>query len=136
MRSGATSDADELRSSAGIERLVDAYQAEALTLDELQTRRSQLEIRLAEVIRDDQVLEAETVQRDHLQNVAARVEDFRAAVADGLERASFAQRRALVELLIDRVVVDGPDVEIRYVIPLSGSARRQGVLRPRYRAAQ
>jgi site-specific DNA recombinase len=81
-----------------IERLVDAYQAEALTLDELQTRRTQLETRLTEVIRDDQVLEAETVQRDHLQNLAARIEDFRAAIADGLDQASFAQRRALVEL--------------------------------------
>ncbi len=53
-----------------------------------------------------------------------------------IEHASFAQRRTLVELLIDRVVVDGEDVEIRYVIPLSGAARRKRVLRPRYRAGQ
>jgi hypothetical protein len=91
---------------------------------------------LAELVRDEQVLEAETVQREHLQTLAARVEDFRTAVAEGLEYAGFAQRRALVELLIDRVVVDGADVEIRYVIPLSGAARRKGVLRPRYRASQ
>jgi site-specific DNA recombinase len=119
-----------------IERLVDAYQAEALTLEELQTRRSQLESRLAELLHDEQVLEAETVQRDHLQNLAARVDDFRAAISEGIEHADFDQRRALVELLIDRVVVDGADVEIRYVIPLSGAARRKGVLRPRYRAAE
>ena len=118
-----------------IERLVDAYQAEALTLEELQARRSQLESRLGEVTRDEQVLDAETVQRDHLQNVASRVEDFRLAICEGLEHADFDQRRALVELLIDRVVVDGSDVEIRYVIPLSGAARRKGVLRPRYRAS-
>jgi site-specific DNA recombinase len=35
----------------------------------------------------------------------------------GLEQASFAQRRQLVDLLIDRVVVTEGDVEIRYVIP-------------------
>jgi site-specific DNA recombinase len=119
-----------------IERLVDAYQAEALTLEELQTRRVQLEARLAELQHDEQVLEAETVQREHLQNVATRVEDFRAAISEGIEHADFNQRRALVELLIDRVVVDGSDVEIRYVIPLSGAARRKGVLRPRYRTPQ
>ncbi len=95
--------------------------AEALTLEELQTRRRQLESRLAEIM---------------LQTVAAGVENFRAAIADGIEHASFAQRRTLVELLIDRVVVDGEDVEIRYVIPLSGAARRKGVLRPRYRTSQ
>jgi site-specific DNA recombinase len=119
-----------------IERLVDAYQAEALTLEELQTRRGHLETRFAELLHDEQVLEAETVQRDHFQNLAARVDDFRAAISDGLEHADFSQRRALVELLVDRVVVDGSDVEIRYVIPLSGAARRKGVLRPRYRAHQ
>jgi|SRR5579864_1631014 len=86
--------------------------------------------------RDEQVLEAETVQRDHLQTLAARVEDFRTAIAEGLHHAGFAQRRALVELLIDRVVVDDEDVEIRYVIPLSGAARRKGALRPRYRASE
>jgi site-specific DNA recombinase len=119
-----------------IERLVDAYQVEVLTLEELQARRNQLETRLAELVRDEQALEAETVQREHLQTLAGRAEDFRAAIAEGLEHAGFAQRRALVELLIDRIVVDGADVEIRYVIPLSGAARRKGVLRPRYRAAQ
>src|SRR5438128_859680 len=88
-----------------IERLVDAYQAEALTLEELQARRSRLESRRAELVRDEQVLRAESVQRDHLQSLATRVEDFRAAISDGLEYADFTQRRALVELLIDRVVV-------------------------------
>src|SRR5207302_9261250 len=84
----------------------------------------------------EQALEAETVQHDRLQSLATRVEDFRAAVSEGLEHADFHQRRTLVELLVDRVVVDGSDVEIRYVIPLSGAARRKGVLRPRYRAAE
>jgi site-specific DNA recombinase len=34
-----------------------------------------------------------------------------------LDQLNFAQRRQLVELLIDRVVVDNDQVEIRYVIP-------------------
>lgn len=109
---------------------------EPLTLEELQARRTKLEPRLAEVVRDEQALEAETMQRNHLQNVGTRVEDFRLAISDGLECAEFSKRRALVELLIDRVIVDGSDVEIRYVMPLSGAARRKGVLRPRYRASQ
>ena len=116
-----------------IERLVDAYQAEAITLEELQARRARLTGRLAELDREEQRLTAECVQQDHLQGLAERIEDFRAAIAQGLDLASFEQRRALVELLIERVVVDGSDVEIRYVIPLSGAARRKGVLRPRYR---
>jgi hypothetical protein len=34
---------------------------------------------------------------------------------------TFEQKRRLIELLIDRVVVAEAEVEIRYVIPLSGS---------------
>jgi site-specific DNA recombinase len=35
----------------------------------------------------------------------------------GLAQATFEQRRALVELLIDRVIVTDGEVEIRYVMP-------------------
>src|SRR6266478_3842723 len=38
-------------------------------------------------------------------------------VRQSLAHATFAQRRQLVELLIDRVVVTDGDVEIHYVIP-------------------
>jgi len=38
-----------------------------------------------------------------------------------LSGASFEQKRRLVELLIDRVVVTEEEVEIRYVIPTSAS---------------
>src|SRR5438270_1915449 len=115
-----------------IQRLVDAYEAEALTLDELRARRARLEERLAGLRRDEQRHRAESSREAQVEVVAGRIEEFRAAVAQGLEHATFAQKRALVELLIERVIVDAPDMEIRYVIPLSGLARRNGVLRPRH----
>jgi hypothetical protein len=34
-----------------------------------------------------------------------------------LAQCTFAQKRQLVELLIDRVIVDHDQVEIRYVVP-------------------
>jgi hypothetical protein len=47
------------------------------------------------------------------QSMTAVLEQLRV----GLDRAGFEQRRQLVELLIDRVVVTDGKVEIRYVIP-------------------
>jgi hypothetical protein len=41
-----------------------------------------------------------------------------------LHTATFAQRRELVELLIDRVVVTGEEVEIRYVLPTSPTSEQ------------
>ena len=115
-----------------VQRLVDAYEAEALTLDELRGRRARFAERLADLSREEQRLRAETAEEVHFDGLAQRLEEFRAAVVAGLGQATFAQRRGLVELLVERVVVDLPDVEIRYVLPLSGLAQRNGVLRPRH----
>src|SRR5206468_4237807 len=43
---------------------------------------------------------------------------FADRVRAGLDAATFERRRQLVELLIDRVVVTGDDVEIRYAFPI------------------
>jgi site-specific DNA recombinase len=40
----------------------------------------------------------------------------------GLAEATFEQKRQLVELLIDRVVVTDEEVEIRYMIPTTKSS--------------
>lgn len=63
-----------------------------------------------------------TVQVDRQQDLMQaihHVEDFRQRVQAGLATATFEQKRQLVELLIDRVVVTNDEVEIRYVIPTS-----------------
>lgn len=112
-----------------IERLVDAYAAGALPLDELQARRARLEARLAEVRREADALTVAAQRDERLEAIAAQLDAFRAALAHGLEAADFARRREIVELLIDRVVVDAPAVEIRYILPLSGAALPEGELR-------
>ena len=45
-------------------------------------------------------------------------------VRAGLAGADFAQKRQLVELLTDRVLVTDGQVEIRYVVPLSPDSER------------
>lgn len=55
-----------------IQRLVDAYVAEVLTLEELQPRRRKLEERLAELDREEQRLLAYAVQHEQLQTLASR----------------------------------------------------------------
>ena len=49
--------------------------------------------------------------------MAASIEDFCRRIQAGLANASFTQRRTLVELLVDRVLVINDQVEIRYVVP-------------------
>jgi len=46
------------------------------------------------------------------------IEAFCQRVQAGLHGATFEQKRRLIELLSDRVVVTDGEVEIRYVIPM------------------
>src|SRR3712207_5263903 len=57
-----------------------------------------------------------------LAGVASSIEDFCERVRSGLAGATFEQRRKLVELLIDRVIVTDEEVEIRYVIPTTSES--------------
>jgi site-specific DNA recombinase len=64
-------------------------------------------------------LEASANERTELAKIADPIERFCEQVRSGLANATFEQKRALVELLIDQVVVTDEEVEIRYVVPTS-----------------
>lgn len=104
------------------ERLLEAYLAEVIALPEFERKRNEL-TRRQEALRIQRMqLEMTVVQRIELSSVAASIEGFCAQVRPVLDNATFAQRRQLVELLIDRVVVTEDQVEIRYVIPTQPDA--------------
>src|SRR4051812_48207842 len=67
-------------------------------------------------------LMAQVDRREELAGLSRSIEDFCQRIRQGLEQASFEQKRKLVELLIDRVIVTDGDVEIRYVMPTSKSS--------------
>ena len=117
------------------QRLIDAYAAETITLAELRTRVQALDARLADLAHEERQLAASTEQQAQIALVASRLEAFRASIAQGLDQASFTRRRELVELLVERVLVDPPEVEIRYVIPFGGAAYRKVALQSRHPGA-
>jgi site-specific DNA recombinase len=101
------------------QRLLDAYLAEVLALAEFDRKRQELDRRRATLAAQQRQLDAVAEQRLELRAVADGIEAFCQTVRSGLATATFAQRRLLVELLIDRVVVTDGEVEIRYVLPTS-----------------
>ena len=101
------------------QRLLDAYLAEVLGLPELQRKRQELDRRHATLLAQQRQLDAAARQKLELGAVADGIEAFCQAVRAGLATATFAQRRQLAELLIDRVIVTEDQVEIRYVLPTS-----------------
>jgi len=99
------------------ERLTEAYLGMVIPLDEYRRRRGEIDERLVALDEQARQLEAQATRHADIAGLAHSLTDFCARVRQGLAQATFAQKRQLVELLIDRVVVTGEDVEIRYVFP-------------------
>ena len=101
------------------ERLLEAYLGGVLELAEFERKRTELEGRTEALLAQQRQLEASAQERTELARIADSIEGFCEQVRAGLADATFEQKRRLVELLIDRVIVTDEEVEIRYVIPTS-----------------
>ena len=102
-----------------VERLTEAYLGGVMPLAEYQRRRGELEQKRHGLVQQGQHLDGQAARQSDIAAQVRGAEAFCQRVQAGLADASFAQRRQLVELLIDRVVVTGDEVEIRYVVPTS-----------------
>jgi site-specific DNA recombinase len=100
-----------------LERLTEAYLAAVVPLAEYRRRRGELEQRRQALEEQYRQLEVQVDRRNELAGLAQSMEDFCGRVRQGLAQATFEQKRQLVELLIDRVIVSDGEVEIRYVMP-------------------
>ena len=99
------------------QRLLDAYIASVIELDELKRKRANIDAKSLALTAQRNQLVATTDERLALSETASSIEAVCAQIQPVLEQADFAQKRQLVELLVDRVVVTDARVEIRYVVP-------------------
>ena len=106
-------------------RLLDAYLGGVLELAEFERKRSELKGRSDALLAQKRQLEATARERTELSGIADSIERFCEQVKAALFDATFEQKRALVELLIDRVIVADEEVEIRYVVPTSPEGPHQ-----------
>jgi site-specific DNA recombinase len=99
------------------QRLLEAYLAEVIDLNTFQRQAQTLAQQEADLLAREREV---AVQGERLAGLSAITRSMTAVLEQlrvGLDQAGFEQRRQLVELLIDRVVVTDGQVEIRYVIP-------------------
>jgi site-specific DNA recombinase len=102
-----------------LNRLTEAYLSGIIPLDEYEHRRKEIEERQQALENQENHIRTQANRQKELVGLVNNIEDFCQRVQTGLADASFEQKRKLVELLIDRVVVTEAEVEIRYVIPTS-----------------
>jgi site-specific DNA recombinase len=98
-------------------RLLDVYLAEVISRDEFERKRRELSQAQNGLNQQLRQLEAQARKQLDLAAMADGVKSFCQRVQASLTQMNFAQRRQLVELLLDSVLVYNGEVEIRYVIP-------------------
>jgi site-specific DNA recombinase len=101
-------------------RLIDAYQGEVITLPELAQRRHQLAQRRQALIEQQAQQARLRQQRVHAQEVLEDLTTFCERIRTRLAEATFADQQAILQLLIERIIVGEDTLEIRHVIPLRG----------------
>jgi site-specific DNA recombinase len=114
-----------------IERLTEAYLAGVVSLAEYERRRRDAEVRLLVLDGQERDLMADADRQSETARLAAHAEAFCRRVQQGLEQADFGRKRELLELLIDRVIVTGDAIEIRYAIPVEPDGEREPFCRLR-----
>ena len=98
-------------------RLLEVYLAEVIGRDEFERKRQELAQTHGSLTQQLRQLEAQAQKQLDLLKLTQHIQDFCREIQPTLNTLDFTQRRQLVELLIDRVIVDDGKVEIRYVVP-------------------
>jgi site-specific DNA recombinase len=108
-----------------LQRLIDAYQTGIITLQDLTSRKSNLERKISQI--QQQIRELKAVERNEVndQKIFNSIQTFCEAVKRGIENASFEEKRRIVELLVEEVIVTNGKVEIKHIIPTDNFSNLQ-----------
>jgi site-specific DNA recombinase len=110
------------------QRLLKAYLAEVIDLACFQRQDRTLGQQEADLLAREQEVAAQGERLVEVSATARSMTQVLQQLRVGLDQAGFEQRRQLVELLIDRVVVTDDQVEIRYAIPTTEPRPRRGLV--------
>jgi len=115
-RDVATKELARLR--AGITRLIEAYQEQLISLDELRTRMPSLRHRERAVQNQLAALDAELVDAETYITLAESFEGFLAKLHDAAQSLDVADRQRVLRLVVKEVQVGPEAVVIKHSIPM------------------
>ena len=110
---------DLTRASAAVERLIEAYQEQLISLDELRARMPALRKRQTALQAQLDSLDAELHDVETYLQLADTLEGFLGRLADGLDQLDVPGQQRILRLVVREVLIGGDDdtVTIRHTIP-------------------
>jgi len=122
------------RATKGIERLVQAYQEDLLTLEQLRARMPDLRARETSVRSSLAALEAQLLDRDTYLKLAENLEGFLERLRDTADAATIEARQKILRSVVKEVLVGRERVVIRHSIPVADRPFRPTGYRLRLRS--
>ncbi|MCA1700951.1 MAG: recombinase family protein, partial [Actinobacteria bacterium] len=144
-----TIERDLNRATAAVERLIEAYQEQLISLDELRARMPALRKRQSTLQAQLDALHGELNDAETYLKLADTLEGFLTRLAEGLDQLSVADQQRTLRLVVREVLIGGDEdkITIRHSIPtpnggpngsypLRGSSRHPALRRSRDRALE
>src|SRR5947209_12135408 len=110
---------DLTRANGAIERLIEAYQEQLLSLDELRARMPTLRKRHSTLRAQLDTLETELHDAETYLKLADSLEGFLGRLAAGLDQLSLEEQQRVLRLVVREVLIGGDNdtITIRHTIP-------------------
>ena len=109
---------DLTRAQTALRRLIDGYQEQLITLEELRARTPELRKRQATVQAQLDALDAELQDAETYLKLTETLEGFRARLASNAENLTIEQRQHLIRLVVREVLIGEDDITVRHSIPI------------------
>jgi site-specific DNA recombinase len=113
-------EAELRRVRTSMDRLLDAYQNELLSLDELRSRVPHLRRRETTIRSELDALKERAMHREKYLKPAETLESFLTKLHDAADHASLEERQRIVRLLVKEVLVGSEKIVTHHCISVSG----------------
>jgi site-specific DNA recombinase len=109
---------DLTRAQGALRRLIDGYQEQLITLEELRARTPELRKREATLRAELDVLDAQLHDAETYLKLTETLDAFRARLSANAEKLTIEQRQEIVRLVVREVLLGDDDVTVRHSIPI------------------
>ncbi|MCH8136631.1 MAG: recombinase family protein [Proteobacteria bacterium] len=110
---------ENTRLEKAIHRLLDAYQAELLTMDELRPRLKDLRKKQQSAQTELRQIENQQHDKDHYLKLANTVTGFLGKLQSSANTLDIADRQRIVRLLVKEIMVDDQTITLKHAIPIT-----------------
>jgi site-specific DNA recombinase len=116
------------KATTAITRMIEAFQEQLVTLDELRSRMPDLRARESNLRGQLAALDASIADRDAYLKLADDLKGFLAQLRDNAESAEVPERQRVLRLLVKDVLIGPEKITIRHRIPVRERATDDGQL--------